>query len=198
VRTSREQSHTERRSEKTLQTASGPASGSCSSLFACTGATALASTFQLLHIDLLGLFEYRRGSLFGIQAELIILHLFLSTASPLDFLYRNQHISESGWTGFAPVHFLKGTTKMDDDECSRSPGEAKSLCFLLGQNSQGEWIVQDESGRYGGIFIDKNDAVRYALFENGRRQEAVIFVPGMMELRWSHSGGNHAALIRGR
>jgi hypothetical protein len=36
------------------------------------------------------------------------------------------------------------------------------------------------------------------LFENGHRQEAVMFASDMMELRWSDGGGNHAAPVQSR
>jgi hypothetical protein len=50
-------------------------------------------------------------------------------------------------------------------------------------------VVEDESGRYGGIFVDRSEAVRYALFENGHRQHAVMMIPGIMELDMSRSRG---------
>jgi hypothetical protein len=78
---------------------------------------------------------------------------------------------------------------MDADECSCSPASAKSPLFRVGRNSHGDWVVEDESGRYGGIFVDRSEAVRYALFENGHRQHAVVMVPGIMELGMSRSCG---------
>jgi hypothetical protein len=76
---------------------------------------------------------------------------------------------------------------MDDDECSCSPASAKSPLFWVGRNSHREWVVQDESGRCGGIFVDRSEAVRYALSEKGDRQHAVMMIPEIMELDMSRS-----------
>jgi hypothetical protein len=43
-------------------------------------------------------------------------------------------------------------------------------------------VVRDESGLSGGIFIDRVQALKFAMFENGRHPEAVIMVPGVLEL----------------
>jgi hypothetical protein len=54
--------------------------------------------------------------------------------------------------------------------------------FLVGRDSHGHWVVQDQSGRRGGLFIDRAEALKYAMFENGRSPQAVIMVPGVLEL----------------
>jgi hypothetical protein len=43
-------------------------------------------------------------------------------------------------------------------------------------------VVRDESGKNGGIFIDRDQAVKFAMFENGRHPDAVIMTPGILEL----------------
>ncbi len=55
-------------------------------------------------------------------------------------------------------------------------------CFRIGQNSRGHWVVRDERGTRGGLFIDRKQALRFAMFENGNRPQAVIMVPGILEL----------------
>ena len=54
--------------------------------------------------------------------------------------------------------------------------------YYIGRNGRGEWVVRDQSGRSGGIFIDRVQALKFAMFENGRHPEAVIMVPGVLEL----------------
>jgi hypothetical protein len=54
--------------------------------------------------------------------------------------------------------------------------------FYLGKDSQGHWVVKDRSGLRGGIFIGQAEALRFALFENGHDQNAIIMVPGVLEL----------------
>lgn len=60
-------------------------------------------------------------------------------------------------------------------------GSAATL-FFLGRNSRGQWVAQDQTGRRGGLFTSRAAALKYALFENGRRPELVVHVPGNVEL----------------
>jgi len=59
--------------------------------------------------------------------------------------------------------------------------------FLLGKNSRGQWVAQDQSGRRGGLFVSQAAAMKFALFENGRRPELVVNMPGVFELSLSGS-----------
>ena len=70
---------------------------------------------------------------------------------------------------------------MDDKGEPPSMGRAKSL-FRVGKNSRGNWVVQDQSGLCGGLFVGRAEAVKFAMFENGNRPQAVIMVPGILEL----------------
>jgi hypothetical protein len=54
--------------------------------------------------------------------------------------------------------------------------------FLIGRDSCGRWVAQDQRGLCGGLFVSRAEAVRYAMFESGRRPQAVIMVPGVLEL----------------
>jgi hypothetical protein len=54
--------------------------------------------------------------------------------------------------------------------------------MLIGKNSRGQWVVRSQDGLSGGLFVNRTEALRYALFENGRRTDAVIMVPGCLEL----------------
>jgi hypothetical protein len=67
-------------------------------------------------------------------------------------------------------------------QCSRH-----SPLFFIGRNGRGNWVVRDQSGRCGGLFVDRAEALRFALFENGRRPQAVVMVPGILELDVDHS-----------
>jgi hypothetical protein len=55
----------------------------------------------------------------------------------------------------------------------------------VGRNSRGNWVVQDQSGLCGGMFVNRTEAVKFAMFENGNRPQAVIMVPGVLELDMS-------------
>ena len=60
--------------------------------------------------------------------------------------------------------------------------ESCSKLFLVGKNSRGNWVVQDQDRLCGGLFVDRAQALRFAMFENGRHPESVIMVPGVFEL----------------
>jgi hypothetical protein len=57
--------------------------------------------------------------------------------------------------------------------------------MLIGKNSRGHWVARRQDGLSGGLFINRTEALRYALFENGRRPEAVVMVSGGLELALS-------------
>jgi len=72
---------------------------------------------------------------------------------------------------------------MDKAEPPSAP-RANSL-FRVGKNRRGQWVVQDQSGLCGGLFVSRAEAVKFAMFENGNRPQAVIMVPGILELDMS-------------
>jgi hypothetical protein len=84
-----------------------------------------------------------------------------------------------------------------------STGHANSL-FRIGKNRRGQWVVQNQSGLCGGLFVSRAEAVKFAMFENGNRPQAVIMVPGILELDMSGqprdrtrlSADSHAPLAR--
>src|SRR5262245_33707808 len=65
-----------------------------------------------------------------------------------------------------------------------SAHRANSL-FRVGKNRRGQWVVQDQTGLCGGLFVSRTEAVKFAMFENGNRPQAVIMVPGILELDMS-------------
>ena len=59
---------------------------------------------------------------------------------------------------------------------------SRPLHFRIGKDSRGNWVVQDERGLCGGLFVDRTQALRFAMFENGNKPQAVVMVPGVFEL----------------
>ena len=59
--------------------------------------------------------------------------------------------------------------------------------FLIGKDSRGRWVAQKQHGKTGGLFVNREAAFKFAMFENGRRPEAVITVPGVFELDMGES-----------
>lgn len=63
-----------------------------------------------------------------------------------------------------------------------SPNGPANGLFFLGRNSRGQWVAQDQNGKRGGLFVSQAAALKFALFENGRRPELVVNIPGVFEL----------------
>jgi hypothetical protein len=62
-----------------------------------------------------------------------------------------------------------------------SCGSASTVVFI-GKNSRGHWVARQQNGLYGGLFVSRAEAVRYALFENGHHPEAIITLSREIEL----------------
>ena len=57
-----------------------------------------------------------------------------------------------------------------------------SRLVFIGRNSRGQWVVQEQSGLFGGLFINRSQALKYALFESGRHPETIVELSREIEL----------------
>lgn len=57
-----------------------------------------------------------------------------------------------------------------------------STIVLIGRNRRGQWVAQEQNGLYGGLFVSRAQAVKYALFENGQHPETIVELPREIEL----------------
>ncbi len=57
-----------------------------------------------------------------------------------------------------------------------------SAIVFIGKNKRGHWVAQEQNGLYGGLFVNRAQAVKYALFENGHRPEAIVELSREIEL----------------
>ena len=57
-----------------------------------------------------------------------------------------------------------------------------SAIIFIGKNSRGHWVVQEQSGLYGGLFVNRAQAVKFALFENGHHPETIVELSREIEL----------------
>jgi len=64
--------------------------------------------------------------------------------------------------------------------------------FLVGRDRRGNWVVQDREHRCGGLFVNPKEALKFAMFENGNQPQAVIMVPGFLELDMDERAGASA------
>jgi hypothetical protein len=53
--------------------------------------------------------------------------------------------------------------------------------LFIGRDSCSNWVVQDKERLCCGLFVDRAQALRFAMFENGDRPLAAIMVPGVFE-----------------
>ena len=75
------------------------------------------------------------------------------------------------------------TSDMNNSEQDAGDPELSSRLFYIGKDNENHWVVQDARGQYGGLFVSRTEALRFAMFENGHRPEAVMMVPGILELK---------------
>jgi hypothetical protein len=75
-----------------------------------------------------------------------------------------------------------------------------STIVFIGKNRRGNWVAQEQNGLYGGLFVNRAQAVKYALFENGHHPETIIELSRGIELDMSakiagknFSAGNFSA-----
>jgi hypothetical protein len=59
--------------------------------------------------------------------------------------------------------------------------QSRSSLFFIGTDRKGNWVVRDQAGLCGGLFVSRSEALRFAMLENGHRPQAVIMVPGILE-----------------
>jgi hypothetical protein len=62
------------------------------------------------------------------------------------------------------------------------PSRLRPPVFMIGQDRRGNWMVQDQKGVRGGLFVDRAAALRFVRFENGDRPQAVVMVSDGLEL----------------
>ena len=54
--------------------------------------------------------------------------------------------------------------------------------LYVGQDSAGHWVVKDAQSRCGGLFANRNEAIRFAMYECQRRPQSVIMLPDGLQL----------------
>ena len=53
---------------------------------------------------------------------------------------------------------------------------------FIGRNRKGGWVAREQNGLYGGLFVNRAQALKYALFENGRHPETIVELLREIEL----------------
>jgi hypothetical protein len=71
---------------------------------------------------------------------------------------------------------------MTQDQQTEPPSWLKPPVFTMGQDKRGNWVVQDQQGTRGGLFVNREAALRYLRSENGFKTQAVVMVSSGIEL----------------
>jgi len=53
---------------------------------------------------------------------------------------------------------------------------------LIGKNRRGSWVALEQTGRYGGLFVSRAAAVKFALLQNGSRPDTIFDAANVLEL----------------
>ena len=67
-------------------------------------------------------------------------------------------------------------------EPAEPPSWLRPPLFMLGQDLRGSWVVQEQRGGRGGLFVDREAAFRFIRAETGYKPQAVVMVSGILEL----------------
>jgi hypothetical protein len=78
-----------------------------------------------------------------------------------------------------------------------SCSSAASTIVFIGRNKRGNWVAREQNGFFGGLFINRAQAIKYALFENGNHRETIVELqPGKIELEFMGPFPQPAAMRR--
>jgi hypothetical protein len=83
-------------------------------------------------------------------------------------------------------HALLATRRTTNVKLVEPPScSSASTIVFIGRNSRGNWVAQEQSGLYGGLFVNRAQAVKFTLFENGHHPETIVELPREIELDMS-------------
>ncbi len=68
-------------------------------------------------------------------------------------------------------------------ESAEPPSWSHPRLFTIGQDSRGHWVVLDEMCTCGGLFVDRDAALRFIRAENGYCPALVVMGSGNIELK---------------
>ena len=62
-----------------------------------------------------------------------------------------------------------------------------STIVFIGRNHNGNWVACEQNGLFGGLFVNRAQAFKYALFENGHHPETIVELSREIELAFPAS-----------
>jgi hypothetical protein len=81
---------------------------------------------------------------------------------------------------YSPSKGITNVKIVEPPSCSSA-----STIVFIGKNRRGNWVAQEQNGLYGGLFVNRAQAVKYALFENGHHPETIVELSREIELDMS-------------
>jgi hypothetical protein len=72
-------------------------------------------------------------------------------------------------------------------ETAEPPSCLRPPIFMIGRDSRGNWVAQEQNGTRGGLFVDRAGALKFAKSENGNQPHTLVWVSGVLELDTSHA-----------
>ncbi len=71
---------------------------------------------------------------------------------------------------------------MTKEQTAEPPSCLQAPLFMVGQDRHGNWVVRDQSGTRGGLFVDRLNALCYVRSENANCDQVYVAVSGTFEL----------------
>lgn len=71
---------------------------------------------------------------------------------------------------------------MTQSKQAEPPSRARYPVLMVGQDCRGNWVVQEQSGNCGGLFVSRSAALRYVRDENRDHERSVVMTSGILEL----------------
>jgi hypothetical protein len=68
------------------------------------------------------------------------------------------------------------------EKTAEPPSCLQPPIFVIGKDSKGNWVAQEQSGKRGGLFVDHARALKFAKSECGPDPHAIVWVSGVLEL----------------
>jgi hypothetical protein len=62
------------------------------------------------------------------------------------------------------------------------PPSGNAHLVIIERNSRGDWVAQEQNGLFGGLFVNRAQAMKFALFENGDHPATIVLTGNIVEL----------------
>lgn len=71
------------------------------------------------------------------------------------------------------------------EQADKPPSCLLPPIFMIGRDSRGSWVAQEQSGARGGLFVNRAAALKFAKSESGNHPRAIVWISGILELNTS-------------